>query len=95
MQFQEMGSNKILKIDLGRISRHVETKCSDHSDRMFTKGSTSVLSRNGSRLLTVIPARAEQLNHVCAPTGGSRFHRGTISRSVIIPLPNATNEKST
>jgi hypothetical protein len=30
MQFHEMGSNKILKIDLGRISQQVETKCSDH-----------------------------------------------------------------
>jgi hypothetical protein len=79
MQIHEMGSNKILKIDLGRISRRVETKCIDHSERMFTKDSTSVLSRNGSRLLTTIPARAEQLILVCAPTGGSRFRRGTIS----------------
>jgi hypothetical protein len=30
-----------MKIDLDRISRHVETKCSDHSERMFTKDSTS------------------------------------------------------
>jgi hypothetical protein len=36
------GIDKILKIDLGRISWHAETKCSDHSERMFTKGSTSV-----------------------------------------------------
>jgi hypothetical protein len=42
MQIQEMGSNKILKIDLGRISWHVETKCSDHSERMFAKDSTSI-----------------------------------------------------
>jgi hypothetical protein len=59
MQIHEMGSDKILKIDLVRISRHIETKCSDHSKRVSTKDSTSVLSRNGSRLLTVIPARAE------------------------------------
>jgi hypothetical protein len=38
----EMGSDKIMKIELDRISRHVETKCSDHSERMFTKDSTSV-----------------------------------------------------
>jgi hypothetical protein len=42
MQIQEMGSDKILKIDLGRISRHVETKCSDHLERMSTKDSTSL-----------------------------------------------------
>jgi hypothetical protein len=42
MQIHEMRSDKILKIDLGRISRHVETKCSDHSERMSTKDSTSV-----------------------------------------------------
>jgi hypothetical protein len=42
MQNYEMGCDKIMKIDLDRISRHVETKCSDHSERMFTKGSTSV-----------------------------------------------------
>jgi hypothetical protein len=41
MQIHEMGSDKILKIDLGRILQHVETKCSDHSERMFTKDSTS------------------------------------------------------
>jgi hypothetical protein len=41
MQIHEMGSD-ILKIDLDRISWHVETKCSDHSERMFTKDSTSV-----------------------------------------------------
>jgi hypothetical protein len=79
MQIHEMGSDKILKIDLGRISWHVETKCSDHSERMFTKYSKSVLSRNGSRLLTTIPARAEQFNLVCAPIGGSRFRCSTIS----------------
>jgi hypothetical protein len=38
----EMGSYKIMKIELDRISRHVEKKCSDHSKRMFTKDSTSV-----------------------------------------------------
>jgi hypothetical protein len=38
----EMGSDKILSIDLGRISRHVETKCSDHFERISTKDSTSV-----------------------------------------------------
>jgi len=43
----------------------------------------------------VIPARTDQLNLVCAPTRGSRFRRGTISRLVITPLPDATNEKST
>jgi hypothetical protein len=37
MKIQEMGSDKILKIDLGRISRHIETKCSDHFERMSTK----------------------------------------------------------
>jgi hypothetical protein len=42
MLIQEMGSDKIQKIDLDRISRHVETKCSDHFKRMFTKESTSV-----------------------------------------------------
>jgi hypothetical protein len=42
MQIHEMESDKILKIDLGRISRHIETKCSDHFERMFTKDSTSV-----------------------------------------------------
>jgi hypothetical protein len=48
MQIQEMGSDKILKIDLVRISRHIETKCSGHSERVSTKDSTSVWSRNGS-----------------------------------------------
>jgi hypothetical protein len=42
MQIHERVSEKILKIDLDRISRHVEAKCSDHSERMFTKDSTSV-----------------------------------------------------
>jgi hypothetical protein len=42
MQIYEMGSDKILKIDLGRISRHAETKYSDHSERMFTRYSASV-----------------------------------------------------
>jgi hypothetical protein len=42
MQIHEMGFEKILKIDLERISQHVETKCSDHFERMFTKDSTSV-----------------------------------------------------
>jgi hypothetical protein len=42
MQIHEMGSNKILKIDLGRILRHIETKCSDHFQRISTKDSTSV-----------------------------------------------------
>jgi hypothetical protein len=79
MQIQEMGSDKIRKIDLDRISRHIETKCSDHSERVSTKDSTSIWSRNGSRLLTAIPARTEQLNHVCTIVG-SRFRRGTISR---------------
>jgi hypothetical protein len=37
-----MGSDRILKIDLGRISRHIETKCSGHFERMSTKDSTSV-----------------------------------------------------
>jgi hypothetical protein len=48
MQFHEMGSDKILSIDLDRLSRHVETKCSDHFERMFTKDSTSVKYRNGA-----------------------------------------------
>jgi hypothetical protein len=78
MQIYEMGSNKILSIDLDRLSRHVEIKCHDHFERMFTKDSTSVYFRNASRLLTAIPARAEQLNHVCTIVG-SRFRRGTIS----------------
>jgi hypothetical protein len=59
VQIHEMGFDKIMKIDLDRISRHAETKCSDQSKRMFTKDNTSVCSRNGSRLLTTIPARAE------------------------------------
>jgi hypothetical protein len=42
MQIHEVGFDKIMKIDLDRISRHVETKCSDHSERIFTKDSTSV-----------------------------------------------------
>jgi hypothetical protein len=42
MQIHEMGSDKILKIDLDRISWHVKTKCSDHFERMSTKESTSV-----------------------------------------------------
>jgi hypothetical protein len=42
MQIRERVSDKILKIDLDRISRHIETKCNDHSERMFTKDSTSV-----------------------------------------------------
>jgi hypothetical protein len=42
MQIHEMGFNKIMKIDLDRISRYVETKCSDHFERMFTKDSTWV-----------------------------------------------------
>jgi hypothetical protein len=42
MHIYEMGSDKILKIDLDRISRHIETKCSDHSERVSTKDSTSV-----------------------------------------------------
>jgi hypothetical protein len=78
MQIHEMGFDKIMKIDLDRISRHVETKCSDHSERLFTKDRTTILSRNGSRLLTMIPARAEWLNHVCTIVG-SRSRRGTIS----------------
>jgi hypothetical protein len=59
MQINERVSDKILKTELVRILRHIETKCSDHSKRVSTKDSTSVLSRNGSRLLTVIQARAE------------------------------------
>jgi hypothetical protein len=39
---QERVSYKILKIDLDRISRHIETKCSDHFERISTKDSTSV-----------------------------------------------------
>jgi hypothetical protein len=42
MQIHERVSDKILSIDLDRISRHIETKCSDHSERMFTKDSTSI-----------------------------------------------------
>jgi hypothetical protein len=36
-----MGSDNILKIDLGRTSRHIETKCSDHFERISTKDNTS------------------------------------------------------
>jgi hypothetical protein len=42
MQIHEMGSDKILSVDSDRISRHVEIKCSGHSERMFTKDSTTV-----------------------------------------------------
>jgi hypothetical protein len=42
MQIRERVSEKILKTDLDRISRHVETKCSDHFERISTKDSTSV-----------------------------------------------------
>jgi hypothetical protein len=42
MQIHEMRSDKILKIDLGRISRHIEIKCSDHFERISTKDSTSI-----------------------------------------------------
>jgi hypothetical protein len=42
MQIHERVSDKILKTDLVRISRHIETKCSDHSERVSTKDSTSV-----------------------------------------------------
>jgi hypothetical protein len=42
MQIQEMGFDKIMRIDLDRISRHAETKCSDHSERIFIKDSISV-----------------------------------------------------
>jgi hypothetical protein len=42
MQNYEMGSDKIMKIDLDRISRHVETKCSDHFEIKSTRDSTSV-----------------------------------------------------
>jgi hypothetical protein len=38
------------------------------------------------RLLTAIPVRAEQLNLMCAPIGGSRFRHGTISRLVTITI---------
>jgi hypothetical protein len=38
----EMRSDKILKIDLGRISRHIETKCSNHFERISTKDRSSV-----------------------------------------------------
>jgi hypothetical protein len=41
-KIHEMVSDKILSIDLDRISRHVEIKCHDHSKRMSTKDSTSV-----------------------------------------------------
>jgi hypothetical protein len=59
MQIHEIVSDTIRKIDFNRTSRHIETKCHDHLERMFTKDNTSVYSRNGSQLLTVIPARAE------------------------------------
>jgi hypothetical protein len=95
MQIHEMVSDKIMKIYLDRISRYVETKRSDHLVIRSIKDSTSVLFHNGSRLLTTIPARAEQLNLMCAPIGGSRFRRGTISRLVTTPLLNITNKKST
>jgi hypothetical protein len=42
VQIHEMGFDKIMKIDLDRISRHIETKCSDHFERMSTKDSASV-----------------------------------------------------
>jgi hypothetical protein len=42
MQIHERVSDTIRKIDLDRISRHVETKCSDQSGRISTKDSTSV-----------------------------------------------------
>jgi hypothetical protein len=42
MQIHERVSDKILETDLDRISRHAKTKCSNHSERMFTKDSTSV-----------------------------------------------------
>jgi hypothetical protein len=38
MQIYEMGSDRILKIDLGRISRHAEKKkCSDHSESVHKR----------------------------------------------------------
>jgi hypothetical protein len=40
MQIHEMVFEMILKIDSDRISRYVETKCSDHSERVSTKDST-------------------------------------------------------
>jgi hypothetical protein len=42
MQIHERVSDMILETDLDRISRHAETKCSDLSERMFIKDSTSV-----------------------------------------------------
>jgi hypothetical protein len=42
MQIHDIVSDEIRKIDFDRISRHVETKCSDHLERMSTKDSTSV-----------------------------------------------------
>jgi hypothetical protein len=42
MQIHEMGFDKIMKIDLDRISRYIETNCSDHYERISTKDSTSV-----------------------------------------------------
>jgi hypothetical protein len=41
MPIHKMQSDKILKIDLVRTSQHIETKCSDHSERVSTKYSTS------------------------------------------------------
>jgi hypothetical protein len=41
MQIHERVSDKILKTDLVRISRHIEIKCSNHSERVSTKDSTS------------------------------------------------------
>jgi hypothetical protein len=41
MQIHEMVSDKIMKIDLDRILRHIETKCSDQFERISTKDSTS------------------------------------------------------
>jgi hypothetical protein len=37
----EMGSDKIMNIELDRISRHVETKCSDNFERIFTDGAAT------------------------------------------------------
>jgi hypothetical protein len=41
-KIHEMGSDKILSIDLDRILQHVETKCSDHFEIISMKDSTSV-----------------------------------------------------
>jgi hypothetical protein len=38
----KMSSDKILKIDVDRTSRHLETQCSGHFERISTKDSTSV-----------------------------------------------------